>query len=168
VDTPNFVAVGTNGTLKAVDHRQADDAGLQLMFCNTYHLLLQPGPDTIAAAGGLHKCVAWLCAEACDALTGQLLARDSRPPKQSTHGVLQLPWSSTPSRTALCQLGSVCDSAQCASARPASSRRWEGTESDTTASMYERAWHPHECTLSGGLLCYVRQVCEPDKAYHHG
>eukprot|EP00242_Pyramimonas_sp_CCMP2087_P000708 CAMPEP_0198229480 /NCGR_PEP_ID=MMETSP1445-20131203/114148_1 /TAXON_ID=36898 /ORGANISM="Pyramimonas sp., Strain CCMP2087" /LENGTH=441 /DNA_ID=CAMNT_0043909943 /DNA_START=295 /DNA_END=1620 /DNA_ORIENTATION=+ len=57
VDTPNFVAVGTNGTLKAVDHRQADDAGLQLMFCNTYHLLLQPGPDTIAAAGGLHKYV---------------------------------------------------------------------------------------------------------------
>ena len=59
MDTPNFVAVGTNGTLKAVDHRQADDAGLQLMFCNTYHLLLQPGPDTIAAAGGLHKCVAY-------------------------------------------------------------------------------------------------------------
>ncbi|KAK3285940.1 hypothetical protein CYMTET_6475 [Cymbomonas tetramitiformis] len=55
VDTPNFVAVGTNGTLKAVDHRQADDANLQLMFCNTYHLLLQPGPELVEAAGGLHK-----------------------------------------------------------------------------------------------------------------
>eukprot|EP00854_Cymbomonas_tetramitiformis_P026862 gene26862-33022_t len=54
VDTPNFVAVGTNGTLKAVDHRQADDANLQLMFCNTYHLLLQPGPELVEAAGGLH------------------------------------------------------------------------------------------------------------------
>ena len=34
---------------------QADEAGLDLMFCNTYHLLLQPGPETVAAAGGLHK-----------------------------------------------------------------------------------------------------------------
>lgn len=55
VDTPGYVAVGTNGTLKAVDHRQADAAGLQLMFCNTYHLLLQPSAETVAAAGGLHR-----------------------------------------------------------------------------------------------------------------
>ena len=32
-----------------------DSIGLQLMFCNTYHLLLQPGPDVIRRAGGLHK-----------------------------------------------------------------------------------------------------------------
>lgn len=55
IDTPNYVAVGTNGTLKAVDNELVDTAGLQLMFCNTYHLLLQPGVDTIRQAGGLHN-----------------------------------------------------------------------------------------------------------------
>lgn len=55
IDTPNFVAVGTNGTLKSLDNIAAAGLGLQLMFCNTYHLLLQPGPEVIANAGGLHK-----------------------------------------------------------------------------------------------------------------
>jgi queuine tRNA-ribosyltransferase len=53
VDTPGFVAVGTNGALKAVDHRLVEQQ-CQLMFCNTYHLLLHPGPDVIRKAGGLH------------------------------------------------------------------------------------------------------------------
>ncbi|MEX0849014.1 MAG: tRNA guanosine(34) transglycosylase Tgt [Candidatus Dependentiae bacterium] len=55
IDTPNFVAVGTNGTLKALDSKMAEDIGLQLMFCNTYHLMLQPGTETVKKAGGLHK-----------------------------------------------------------------------------------------------------------------
>jgi queuine tRNA-ribosyltransferase len=55
IDTPNFVAVGTNGTLKAVDTVTADSLGLQLMFCNTYHLMLQPGSQLVKNAGGLHK-----------------------------------------------------------------------------------------------------------------
>lgn len=55
IDTPNFVAVGTNGTLKALDNDLVDSIGLQLMFCNTYHLLLQPGPKVVEKAGGLHK-----------------------------------------------------------------------------------------------------------------
>lgn len=55
IDTPNFVAVGTNGTLKALDNRMVDSIGLQLMFCNTYHLLLQPGPEVVRRAGGLHR-----------------------------------------------------------------------------------------------------------------
>lgn len=55
IDTPNFVAVGTNATLKAVDNSIVNDIGLQLMFCNTYHLILQPGTELIKQAGGLHK-----------------------------------------------------------------------------------------------------------------
>lgn len=55
IDTPNFVAVGTNGTLKALDSKTVEDIGLQLMFCNTYHLLLQPGAETVKKMGGLHK-----------------------------------------------------------------------------------------------------------------
>lgn len=55
IDTPNFVGVGTHGTMKAVDNMMVNQLGLQLMFCNTYHLLLQPGPDVVREAGGLHK-----------------------------------------------------------------------------------------------------------------
>jgi queuine tRNA-ribosyltransferase len=54
IDTPNFVAVGTNGTLKALDNQSVQEIGLQLMFCNTYHLLLQPGTEVVRGAGGIH------------------------------------------------------------------------------------------------------------------
>ncbi|MFI5332549.1 MAG: tRNA guanosine(34) transglycosylase Tgt [Candidatus Babeliales bacterium] len=55
IDTPGFVAVGTNATLKAIDNELVNAIGLQLMFCNTYHLMLQPGSDVIKKAGGLHS-----------------------------------------------------------------------------------------------------------------
>jgi len=55
IDTPGFVAVGTNGTIKSLDSEMVSKIGLQLMFCNTYHLLLQPGTDVVREAGGLHK-----------------------------------------------------------------------------------------------------------------
>lgn len=55
IDTPGFVAVGTNATLKALDTQMVEQIGLQLMFCNTYHLMLHPGTETIKNAGGLHK-----------------------------------------------------------------------------------------------------------------
>ncbi len=54
IDTPSFVAVGTNSTIKALDSKTVDSLGLQLMFCNTYHLMLQPGTEVVKAAGGLH------------------------------------------------------------------------------------------------------------------
>lgn len=52
IDTPGFVAVGTNAALKHVDQRTVPD--VQLMFVNTYHMLVHPGPEVVAAAGGLH------------------------------------------------------------------------------------------------------------------
>lgn len=54
INTPNFVAVGTNGTVKAVDSALLEQLGVELMFCNTYHLLVHPGPDVVKQAGGLH------------------------------------------------------------------------------------------------------------------
>lgn len=54
IETPNFVPVGTNASLKAVDTVIANELGIQLMFCNTYHLMLHPGTDTVQHAGGLH------------------------------------------------------------------------------------------------------------------
>lgn len=55
INTPNFVAVGTNATIKALDSNMVSQLGLQLMFCNTYHLLVQPGTSVIEQAGGLHN-----------------------------------------------------------------------------------------------------------------
>ena len=55
IDTPNFVAVGTNGSLKALPNHWLKSVNLQLMFCNTYHLMVQPGTATIKQAGGLHR-----------------------------------------------------------------------------------------------------------------
>src|SRR5476651_1948529 len=55
IDTPNFVPVGTNGTLKAIDSAYTDQLNVQLMFCNTYHLILHPGSALVKEAGGLHR-----------------------------------------------------------------------------------------------------------------
>jgi len=54
IDTPNFVGVGTNAAMKAIDSVMVDRIGMQLTFCNTYHLMLQPGTEIIKQAGGLH------------------------------------------------------------------------------------------------------------------
>jgi queuine tRNA-ribosyltransferase len=55
IDTPGFVAVGTNAALKALDFPNANNAGQQLIFSNTYHLMLHPGTSVIKEAGGIHK-----------------------------------------------------------------------------------------------------------------
>jgi len=55
IDTPGYVAVGTNAALKAVDFLSTNIAGQQLIFSNTYHLMLHPGTDVIKKAGGIHK-----------------------------------------------------------------------------------------------------------------
>ena len=55
VDTPGFVAVATNAALKAADFPAADASGQQLVFSNTYHLMLQPGSGIVRDAGGIHE-----------------------------------------------------------------------------------------------------------------
>lgn len=55
IETPCFVPVATNAALKCVDSEQAAKLGIQLMFCNTYHLLVHPGADVVEAAGGVHS-----------------------------------------------------------------------------------------------------------------
>jgi queuine tRNA-ribosyltransferase len=54
IETPNFVPVGTHGTLKALPNVVGEALDIQLMFCNTYHLMLHPGSHIVRAAGGLH------------------------------------------------------------------------------------------------------------------
>ncbi len=55
IETPNFVAVGTNGSLKTLHNHDHALLNVQLMFCNTYHLMVQPGTQLIKEAGGLHR-----------------------------------------------------------------------------------------------------------------
>ena len=55
IQTPSFVGVGTNGTIKALDSKTLDNLDLQLMFANTYHLMIQPGTKIIKDSGGIHS-----------------------------------------------------------------------------------------------------------------
>ena len=59
VETPAFVAVGTQASVKGVDPATVAAAGTQLLFANTYHLYLRPGADLVAAHGGLHRFMGW-------------------------------------------------------------------------------------------------------------
>ena len=59
VETPNFIFCGTKAAVKAMTPQQVKDAGTQIILSNTYHLMLQPGPDLIARLGGLHSFMGW-------------------------------------------------------------------------------------------------------------
>ena len=59
VDTPVFMPVGTQATIKAVSPDQAWEAGARLILANTYHLYLKPGHEVVKSLGGLHKFMNW-------------------------------------------------------------------------------------------------------------
>jgi queuine tRNA-ribosyltransferase len=59
VDTPVFMPVGTQATVKGLTPDQVRDAGAQILLGNTYHLALRPGADVVAELGGLHRFMAW-------------------------------------------------------------------------------------------------------------
>ena len=58
-ETPCFMATGTAATVKAMTVEGVRTAGAELVICNTYHLMLRPGSERIAALGGLHKFMGW-------------------------------------------------------------------------------------------------------------
>src|SRR5215475_3277659 len=59
IDTPVFMPVGTQASVKALDPRELEEMGTQIILGNTYHLNLRPGLDIIRAAGGLHGFMNW-------------------------------------------------------------------------------------------------------------
>ena len=59
VDTPVFMPVGTQGTLKGLTNTQLKKIGIQIMLGNTYHLGNQPGEEVLIKAGGLHCFMGW-------------------------------------------------------------------------------------------------------------
>jgi queuine tRNA-ribosyltransferase len=59
VKTPAFVPLATKGTVRSLESREVAAIGYELILGNTYHLFVSPGPDRIAAAGGLHEFMGW-------------------------------------------------------------------------------------------------------------
>jgi len=59
VDTPVFMPVGTQATVKALTPDDLETAGARIVLGNTYHLLLRPGPDVVRELGGLHRFMGW-------------------------------------------------------------------------------------------------------------
>jgi queuine tRNA-ribosyltransferase len=56
---PAFMPVGTRGAVKTLDSTDLEALGAEVVLANTYHLLLRPGVDTVAALGGLHRFTGW-------------------------------------------------------------------------------------------------------------
>src|SRR4051812_15441513 len=59
VETPVFMAVGTQASVKGLTPDQLEAAGVQVVLGNTYHLALRPGDQLIAELGGLHRFMNW-------------------------------------------------------------------------------------------------------------
>lgn len=59
IQTPVFMPVGTQATVKAMRPEQVEEMGAEIILSNTYHLYLRPGHELIRQAGGLHKFMNW-------------------------------------------------------------------------------------------------------------
>lgn len=59
INTPAFIPVGTQATLKSLTPEQLEATGAQAVLANAYHLYLRPGNEIVAKAGGLHKFMNW-------------------------------------------------------------------------------------------------------------
>lgn len=59
INTPAFMPVGTQATVKAMSPDELKEIGAEIILCNTYHLYLRPGHEIIASLGGLHRFMRW-------------------------------------------------------------------------------------------------------------
>ena len=57
--TPAFMPVGTRGAVRTLDSEDLLRCGVEIVLANTYHLMLRPGADAVAAVGGLHRFTGW-------------------------------------------------------------------------------------------------------------
>src|SRR5438034_8403879 len=81
VDTPVFMSVGTQGSVKAIDPRELRELGAQIILGNTYHLNIRPGIEIIRAAGGLHRFINWPAPLLTDSGGFQVFSLERRRPK---------------------------------------------------------------------------------------
>jgi queuine tRNA-ribosyltransferase len=88
IETPVFMPVGTQGTVKALTPRELiEDLNAQIILANTYHLFLRPGHERVQQMGGLHKFMAWPHAILTDSGGFQVFSLDSLR-KVTDEGVL--------------------------------------------------------------------------------
>ena len=59
MQTPAFMPVGTNGTVKALEYENLLSTNSEIILGNTFHLMLRPGDELIKEFGGLHKFIGW-------------------------------------------------------------------------------------------------------------
>lgn len=59
IETPVFMPVGTQATVKAMRPEEVEALGAEIILCNTYHMYLRPGEDIVREAGGLHRFMNW-------------------------------------------------------------------------------------------------------------
>jgi queuine tRNA-ribosyltransferase len=59
IETPAFIPLATKGTVRGLESAEVAGLGYELILGNTYHLFVSPGPERIAAAGGLHRFMGW-------------------------------------------------------------------------------------------------------------
>ncbi len=59
IETPNYIFCGTKASIKNLSPAHMREAKADIILANTYHLMIQPGPDVIQRAGGLHKFMQW-------------------------------------------------------------------------------------------------------------
>jgi len=86
VETPMFMPVGTQASVKALDPRELREMGTQIILGNTYHLNIRPGLEIIRAAGGLHRFMNWDLPILTDSGGFQVFSL-SKIRKIKTHGV---------------------------------------------------------------------------------
>jgi queuine tRNA-ribosyltransferase len=59
IETPVFLPIGTQGTVKSIEPRELEEIGAQIILGNTYHLSLKPGEEILKKVGGVHRFVGW-------------------------------------------------------------------------------------------------------------
>ena len=59
IETPAFVPLATRGSVRSLASREVAELGYELVLGNTFHLMLSPGSERIAALGGLHRFMGW-------------------------------------------------------------------------------------------------------------
>ncbi|MGN6215746.1 MAG: tRNA guanosine(34) transglycosylase Tgt [Solirubrobacterales bacterium] len=59
IETPAFIPLATKGTVRGLESAEVAELGYELILGNTYHLFVSPGPERVAAAGGLHGFMGW-------------------------------------------------------------------------------------------------------------
>jgi len=84
VETPVFMPVGTQASVKGVPQEALEELGAQIILGNTYHLYLRPGHELVRGMGGLHRFMSWERAMLTDSGGFQVFSLGSRQPQSKT------------------------------------------------------------------------------------